>query len=276
MKCLWVSFLILTCGLTAMAQGSSLRTTVSPNPRREAPKDWNLTLAAASKTDLNKPESKRPYTHNLDISFGYDWLKDLSISMGTGLEMKADGNNVRNEEGNPAWNDLNVSLGWKTGLFSNSTLTLSASEDLPTGTESRAEEVKSVIGAEAALTSHFLNKRIFLASGASVSRIIQTFDYSPTTLESNPDTLTTAGLNLSYIVNGGWAVGVSGNAQSVHFINGENALRTSTSEFIAYRYRNWKFNLSYSFGNYDKNDSYKLLYLDETRRVIKLGVKVEI
>lgn len=276
MKQIWVSLLILAHGLTAMAQGSSLRTTVAPSAKREASKDWSLTLAAASRTDLNKPESKRPYTHTLDFNFDYELKKELSIGVGTGLEILADGNNVRNEQDNPSWNDLSLSIGWKLNPFSNSTLTLSASEDLPTGTESRAEEVKSVVGAGAQLASHFLNKRLFLTGETAVARIIQTFDISPTTLASNPDTVTKGGLSVSYVLGAGFAIGIAGDVRSIHFINGENALRNKASEFIAYRYRNWKFNLSYSFGNYDKNDSYKLLYLDETRRMVRLGVNVEI
>jgi len=278
MKQLLVSFLIATTSVTTIAQSTSLRTVVASSKatHAEAKKNWNLSAEFLSSTDLNKSETKRPYRHTFDTSFGYELRKDLSASVGTGFEMMADGNNVRNEEGNPAWDDLNMGIGWKTPLFSNSTITVFVSEDLPTGSESRAEQVKSVLSGGLGLSSHFFNKRLVLGNSLGVARVFQTFDFSPNTLESNPDTVTTGSLKLAYLITSNITIGAAASAKSVHFINGENVLRTSMAEFINYRYRNWKFNLSYVLGNYDKNDSYKFLYLDDTHRLVKLGVQVEI
>ncbi len=278
MKRLLAAFFILTNCCLAMAQGTSLRTVVaqSRTSRAETSKDWKLSAAFSSATDLNQSDNKRPYTNTLDLGFDYDLRKDISASVGTGLVWLADGSNVRNEEGNPAWNDLSLSLGWKTNLFSNSMATLSVSEDLPTGSESRAEQVKSVIGTEAELDNPFFNKRLVLVNLLNISRLVQTFDSSPNTLESNPDTVTTGRFKLSYRIASHISIGASASAKSVHFINDENVLRTNTSEFISYAYRNWNFKLSYTLGQYDKNDSYKFLYMDETHRFIKLGVQVEI
>jgi hypothetical protein len=278
MKRFLISFLIFTTSSLAMAQGTSLRTVVSQARagRAETVKDWKLSAAFASATDINESDAKRPYTNSLDIGFDYDLRRDISASVGTGLVWEADGNNIRHEEGNPASKDLTVALGWKTKLLSNSMATLAASEDLPTGSESRAEQVKSVLGAEAELDSLFFEKNLVWVNSLGVNRLIQTFDSSPNTLESNPDTVTSVGTRLVYKVTSHIAIGAAASAKSVHFINGENVLRTSTSEFISYGYRNWKFNLAYVLGQYDKNDSYKFLYLDDTHRFIKFGVQVEI
>ncbi|MGZ5278644.1 MAG: hypothetical protein ACXWC9_01800 [Pseudobdellovibrionaceae bacterium] len=278
MKQILVSFLILTTGAWTMAQSASLRTVVaSAKPARtEAKKDWNLSAAFSSGTDMNKPPEKRRVQHSFSTSFGYDLRKDLSTNIGTGFEMIAEGSNIRNEEGNPAWDDINVDLDWRTSIFSNSSFRASVSESLPTGSESRAEQVKSVLVGEVGLSTPFFRKRLNLTNSLNVARLFQTFDYSPNTLESNPDTVTSGALGLSYSITSYIMIGATASAKSVHYINGENVLRTSTSEFISYAYRNWKLKLSYTLGHYDKNDSYKFLYLDDARQLVKLGVQVEI
>ncbi len=259
-----------------ISPAQKMSTTLKKEDSAKSDRAWSLGLAYMTSSDLNKPESQKTYRHNLAPSFSMKLSDAFGLGVNTGVSWFSEGSNVRNQQDNPSWEDLTVAASWGAKVLPESRLNLSLAESLPTGNESRQEGTRSVVAASAALASSFFDKKVGWTNTVSYVRLFQTYDVSITSGESNPESVVTAGSSLSFRLVKGLAFGANASVSSVHFINGENAARSSTGAFIGYGYSNWRANLGYSIGNYDKNDGYKFLYFDDTKRIASLGVSVEI
>jgi hypothetical protein len=270
------SLMTLTISGGAWAQ-STLSTKVSSKPRTlEQIKAWSLDFQYGLKTDLATESDRRSYENAFGASYSYHFLKDWNASVGTGLVAEAEGNNIRREEDNPFWQDISIGVGWSHSVFSESRWLVNLTEALPTGYDSQMEGTRSIVTSETQLQSPFFKRRLTLINSLSASHLFQTYDTSSATGTSNPDWVTSYSLGLSYSLPAHFSLNFKGAAKTVHFLDGSNGLRTSLAESLGYKFRNYSFYLSYFIGNYDENESAHMFTYDEDRRVVSLGVSIEI
>lgn len=283
----WIfSFFMIILSMNAWAQVSSLNSGSSVakknnlSKKEEVKSDWSVNLMYFVSSNLAEESDKRPYKHFLysevEYNMGHLGSGDWGITASTALEGLSDGNNFNNKEANPKWHDLDLGLDYQQKIFSQSALILSMTVSLPTGYDSQIEEVKSTLNSEARLMTPFLNKKLSMMNRLAGSYIFNTYSESVTSKESNVNYLGEYGLGFSYSLVKGFTIGAGFNAKSFHAINGENELRTSTSQFIGFKQKSLSLKLSYLNGQYDQNDSVRIYYLDEVRRVIKFEVVYDI
>ncbi|MBC7741758.1 MAG: hypothetical protein H7061_06160 [Bdellovibrionaceae bacterium] len=273
--------LIILVSFSALAQPQVQKSKVQIIKLKPAVEsNWSTSVDYTATTNMADERSNKLYEHKTDFELGYNLGKwaagDTGVGLGSGLLVRADGNNLRKEESNLQWDDVSLKVNYVRKVFSDSKIYLEAAEDLPTGYESQTEGYKSTLELLGILTTPLFSDRLKLINVISGSAILNTYSESPNSLASNPDYAAIYKLKALLTVYGGLAVGTSASFKSVHFINGENKLRSSTSQFIQYSVGNWKLSLAYLMGNYDENDTYRFLYLDQDRRVFKLGVNFEI
>ncbi len=241
---------------------------------------WSLTTDYTASTNMADERFNKTSEHTLDAEIDYSFGRFLNgecgVSIATGLISYADGNNIRNDGNNPIWNDLSLGFSYGQRTWANSKIVFSINENLPTGYESQSEGYKSVVETNAALATPIFIKSLTLTNTMGMAYIVNSFSDSPNSLASNPNYVSSYKLGLSFRLPAGFSVGAVGILKSVHFMNDENQLRSSTSEYIQYKAKVWSISLAYLMGNYDENDTYRFLYLDENRRVFRLGVKLEI
>lgn len=260
-------------------QKSVIRVKKTARPAAEA-KDWSVGIDYGVSTNFANENSNRTYENSLEAAFSYSLGQvghgKAGLTIGSGFLAYADGNNIRKEETNPVWNDVSIALSYGQKLFGDSKFVVELTENLPTGYESQMEGYKSVVALATSLATPILNDKLTLINTVAFSAIMNSFAESEATLEANAENIALYSFGVSYAIGAGFSVGAKAVAKSVHFTNNENQLRTSTSEFVRYHGANWAASLSYLLGNYDENENYRFLYLDDTRRVFKLGVSFEI
>ena len=272
------SFILLLSSLT-WAQVNSLSSSKVNLLKPE--KKWNLGLDYKVSSNLLNEDSKRPYNHILEAEYSVELGKIASgewgASVGTGFEGISDGNNFKNEKDSKLHiNDTDLSLFYSQKTFLESTLKVGISESLPTGYESQLESYLSIVGMSAALSTPFLNNKLKISNVVSINGIINTYSESPITKESNPNVITSYNIKFGYQLYKNLVFGIGAGARNVRFLNGENSIRTSSSESISYNLSSMSISFSYLNGNYDDNDSLRFLFQDETRQVVKIGVSIEI
>lgn len=271
-------FLLLCGTLNVFAADSAVQSKSSanqPQKSKESPLSFGVDYLFI--IDQNQSRSVKSSKHSLDLSGSYGFTQSLSAGLGTAVKWNADGNNVKKTEDNPKWEDLEIQLGYKTKTNKDINLGVELIDALPTGYESRTEGVRNTIGVLGTTGRSFFNKAVNLSAAVGANAIMQTYDYSITTGESNPDSMYLAKIGLGLKIFSGFSLGASYQLWSFHFINGENNLaRNQTSLSAKYNFKNITALASYSFGNYDKSDGYKFLFVDDTRQIISLGVAFEI
>ncbi len=275
-----LTFLLTTSAFGQMTPQKSVTKVKQVAPITTKARNWSIGLGYGVSTNLANENSNRVYENSLDAELSYSLGKigngEAGLSIGSGLLAYADGNNIRKQESNPIWNDIAIGFSYGQKVFGSSKLVLAFTENLPTGYESQMEGYKSVIDSAASLAVPFFNGSLSVVNTIAFSAIINSYAESTSTLETNTDNVTVYSLGINYVIGAGFSIGAKGVVKSVHFMNNENQLRTSTSEFIRYKGSNWAASLSYLLGNYDENENYRFLYLDDTRRVFKFGVNFEI
>ncbi len=246
-------------------------------PDKEQKSPWGFGSTYTYSSDQMKTSEKRASKHKLDLGANYSFKNKLGIAIETNAQWIADGNNVRKTEDNVIMDDLEISLASSDELKSGLGYIWAISDALPTGYASRTEGTRNTLTALGGLSISFLKSKIKLGSVLSHSFIQQTYDYSVTSGESNPDSLTTATLGITYKPLAKLAFDIKYTAWSLHTINGENnLLRNQSALGAAYKFNEFAAFAKYSIGNYDKSDSLKMFYFDETRQTISLGVSFEI
>lgn len=245
------------------------------NTEQESP--WGFGSTYTYSSDQMKTSEKRASKHKLEIGANYAFENKLGVSIDTNAQWSADGNNVKKTEDNLRMDDLEISLAMSNKLKSGLGYIWSISDALPTGYESRTEGTKNTVTALGGLSFSFFKSKFKLGSALSYSYIQQTYDYSVTSGESNPDSLTTATLGFTYSPLEKLAFDLKYTNWSLHTINGENNLiRNQSALGATYKFKSLATFVKYSIGNYDKNDSLKMFYFDETRQTVSLGVAFEI
>lgn len=270
-------FLMFSCEpVFAAGKTTGARKAIVPTENKQESLN-SYGLSYLGRTDLADQKEKKAYKHELDIGYSRKLNERYSLSFSTGLEASSIDNNVTKKEGNPAVKDLDTEISYSNKeLIRQSIIGLAILHSLPTGYESRTEEYKSIIETKALIASKFFDHRMTVSNAVSFSYIFNTYKESPTTLSTNPDHMTKYGLEVAWALNKSWSIGLRGSAQSVHFIEADNELKTNTAQFITYSRDSFKVSLSNLIGTYDENDSPRLLYLDDTKQVIALGVSFEI
>lgn len=255
----------------------SVKSAVKAPPKKETEKSWGLSSSYSFSSDLNKAADRRPSKHRLDYGVEYKLSAQWAASVGSNFKWSADGNNIRKTEDNPRADDLEISIGTNGKILPQLAYMLGISDSLPTGYESRTEAVRNTVSISGGLSHSFFEKKIKTGFELGATSIQQTYDYSITSGDSNPDAIYSAKFSVGYSLIEPLKIGFDYGIWSIHLINGENNLsRNQTSLGMSYLYKNFKFFTKYSIGNYDKNDGYKLLYFDDTRQVVSLGVAFEI
>ncbi len=279
LKLLSLTFAWLAIGSSSFAQNPvpQSKTTVQKAAREKQESPFSFGASYLFASDQNQITSKKSSRHTLGVSAGYAFNKNWNTGVGTNVLWSAEGNNVQKKEDNPRTEDLELSLDYTPNMAPDWKSALAVTDALPTGYESRTEGVRNTIGAMGSLTRLFFNKKFSLFASGSANFIAQTYDYSITSGESNPDSLYTGRLGASYKLYDGLSVNVSYSLWTFHFINGENNLaRNQTSVGAKYKLVNFSVFTSYSVGNYDKSDGYKFLYVDDMRQMVSIGVSFEI
>jgi hypothetical protein len=249
--------------------------TAKPLPKKESP--FGGGVEYSFKSDQNQITSKKTSKHELGLSGEYSFSEAFKTSAETSVQWQAEGNNVQKKEDNPNWQDLEIGLSYTGQPFQNLKATVAVSDSLPTGYESRTEGVRNTIGLSGNLARTFFANKFVVTGGGSGSYIGQTYDYSITSGESNPDSFYTGTLAMSYQIIGGLKLGAKYVLWTFHMINGENNLARNQSILsISYSTKMFRSFIGYSVGNYDKSDGYKFLFVDDTRQILSVGVGFEI
>ena len=244
---------------------------------KEPKSDWAYAFLYKVSTNLASTGEKRRYTNGIGADVSYSITKKISASMGTALNWKAEGQNVRNEQDNPAWDDLSAGIGYGDKLTETMTWSVGASNSFPTGNDSRAEEIKGVLGASAGLSMTFFEKSLSWANTVSASKYFHTYELSIVSGESNVDTNFSYSTKIRYSFAGGFSTGVGASIWTTTQINGEKktGLSSAASWSGGYTYKLVNVNVGYSFGNYERADGgYQLMLFDDTKKIVNLGVGI--
>lgn len=277
----FLPWILATAAMASQAQVSSsksrLQTVVAKKPVIKKERPYGASIVYSYSSDQNQQVDRKTSTHSLGLGAQYKLNSKLSTSVGTGLRWKAIGNNIENKESNPAWEDLDIGLSYSNRFHNDTKYSLSVTDSLPTGYESRTEGVRNTFTGSGSLSHSFFSDKLSVSGSAGATHILQTYDYSVTTGESNPDSVYQMSFAMGYRILEGLSLSAKYALSSFHMINGEsNLARNQTSITASYSY--WKVNgfLSYSVGNYDKSDGYRLLYVDDMRQMVTVGVGFEI
>jgi hypothetical protein len=261
----------------APVQRTTLQKTIVAKPVAKKESAFGAGANYSMTTDQNQQTSQKTSRQQLALEANYKLTSNLSVELGTAVLWTADGTNVVKKEDNPSWDDLDIGLSYSNQILSNLKYSLGIVDSLPTGYESRTEEVRNTTTATGGLSSKFFDKKLTLSSNVSGAYIAQTYDYSITNGESNPDSLFRGNLSMSYKVLEGLSLTAAYSLWSFHMINGENNLaRNQTNLTASYSYKNLNGFIKYGVGNYDKSDGYKFLYVEDYRQMVTVGVGFEI
>jgi len=232
-------------------------------------------LSYLGKSNLAQDQEVKSSSHAVGFSASYPFAESIQLSMYSGLSSVAVGSNVTKKEGNPAWQDLDLGASISTEISSSTKLSAGLINSFPTGYESQREEIKSISSAQIHLSTDFFNSRLNIGNFLKTSYIFNTNEVSPNSLEINPEYTGLYSLGAVFKLHRNWSLGAKASAETVHFINSYDDLKTNTVQFVQFREKKWKATLSHLIGTYDENDHVRLLYQDFTKQVVSLGVEIE-
>jgi hypothetical protein len=228
-------------------------------------------------TDTLKDQEKRENRHRLELGVGYRLRSDLALGLENSLQWYSDGSNVPRQEDNPKLDDLEMSLAKSGDLPQVLKYKVYFANAFPTGYDSRTEGTRNTFTLGGGLSTQFLKESLSIGLGASISVLSQSFDYSPTSGESNPESVNTTILSTAWKPIKYFSMDISYTLWNVRTMNGENFLtRNQSSIGLKYSWAPVTASLRYSIGNYDKGDGFKLFYQDQMRQIVTLGVGFEI
>ncbi len=236
-------------------------------------------IADSIKTDLTNESSNRTTKNTLAFSYnkalGSRLNGDLSFNVETGLSSIAQGMNIERTKANPMWEDLSLNLSYDRKLFKRSHLSISVGEALPTGYVSQMEAYKSILDLNLSFATPIFINSLVLKNHIGGAWIVNTYESSPNSLQSNPLLTGDYSIALRYIFNRNWSFGVSENFKTVRFINGADEMVSASSESINYNFKSFSMALISWNGSYDYNDSPATLYFDAYREIVSLMVSYD-
>lgn len=233
-----------------------------------------LGFSYLTKTDLMQQSDKKSSVHEVDLSAEFKLSKISMLWMGTGLTAQAVGNNVAKKQDNPSWKDFSLGISQTVKLNSFHEFAIGVSNNFPTGNESRKEEYKSMLSGDLSLKTTLFEDKVFIRNRFRYSYIFNTYESSPTTLQSNPEQLMHYSLGSGVALTKNWSIGIAASVESVQFLNNENQNRNNSSQFIRYSQKNWNLSVSNLIGSYDENDTPLYLYRDDTKQIISMEVEI--
>jgi hypothetical protein len=227
------------------------------------------------KTDLAQEESRKDFSHQLYLNSKYS-TQVADLSMGTGLIIEAVGNNITKENDNPSFDDLYLGISKGYQPHSRLNYIFEYEHALPTGKQSRIEEIKSISTGRVMILHQPARLKLSFLHLLEASYVYNTYEVSPLSFQFNSDYNSRYEFRVSYSVTNSWKLGAKASIANVHFINGDNEIKNSTSQFIKFQQKKWSTTLTHLMGTYDENDHVRFLYQDNTKQRISLGVEVEI
>ena len=270
---LWI--LVSLVGYTSHGAPVQSKTKITvPLPAES--KDWGLLLTYRVRTDLQKSGERRDFTHMFASEFYYDLNSQWTVSTNTAVRWIAEGQNIPKEQDNPSWDDLTTSIGYSMKLSPDLKWETSVSNDFPTGNDSRNESIKNTATVSTGLTAMYFDKALVLSSNLEASKIFQSYDISTVGGESNIDNETAIMATIAYAIFEQTKISFMHSFKSIRQINGELQSKNTSTVSVSYKYKQAKIKLDHILGNYEKSDGYQLLFVDDTKRVVRLGVSFDI
>lgn len=237
---------------------------------------WSGSASYIVSTDLAKSGERRAYRHIFNTSLSYEISKQLSLSTGTALNWISEGQNVSNQQDNPSWDDLDLTLSYLDTYNSMISYSAAVSNGFPTGNDSRNEGIRDTVSLTSGLSLSFLDKLITWSNSLQGTKFFQTYDYSVLEAESNVDTTTGFSTAIRIAAARGLTLSLTQTWGSVKLINNEMKAKSSARIGMTYGFGRFGFSFGHALGSYDRSDGYKFLFIDETKRSYNIGVSIEI
>lgn len=271
---------ILAMGFSTAAFSAVTVKAVVPKVSNEFWERSHFDLSYSLRTDLNEIKDKSSqyaqYTHNISAGYSYELIpKKLTGGIILGLSYYSVGNNIVKNEDNPQFDDITLAATYNFDLLHKADSILAITNSLPTSQSSQIEGYKSILGLSYNLSLPIFSLPLSFNQNLTVGGIFNTYSESPTTLSSNPlaSEAYTASVRFKWK---SFFAGLGGKVKNTNYINGENKINVSSSEFMGLNIKSFSLLLSLVNGTTDEYVKPQFWYFNEYQRLIKFEVQYAI
>ncbi|HRK08374.1 MAG TPA: hypothetical protein PLZ57_11445 [Pseudobdellovibrionaceae bacterium] len=158
---------------------------------------------------------------------------------------------------------------WATASHS---LDAALGTNIPTSVDSQYEGVKAVPYASLGVASSFRGGRVQLLNSVTGDYVVNTYTYSPSSRQINPDASVGYTLGGSILIASGFRFGASATARLTHHLDDSVSNGFSNQQTLSWSNKTWTVSLRHSNGSRPEDRESNLWFFDQVRRMVALSV----
>lgn len=230
------------------------------------------------RTDLADEVKPRLYTHTVGLSYGFRYIPGgLTLAAVLTAQYQSAGERrseviIDSNDAELFVNDVALSINKGYELSKEAKLSLTLTNEFPTSAEARREQYRSVTTLDGGISYALLPRRLSLGLSGGAYYIWNSYEYSPTTLESNKRNGSYGNISGKLTIWEGLYFSASAGSLISTYTDGTSDLSYRNSVTLGYAWSAVTLSVSMSNGSYlDRGDA-SLWFVDEYRRILSLGL----
>ncbi len=170
--------------------------------------------------------------------------------------------------------DIAASRSFDLGDWATASHSLDAAlgTNIPTSVDSQYEGVKAVPYASLGVASSFRGGRVQLLNSVTGDYVVNTYTFSPSSRQINPDASVGYTLGGSVLIASGFRFGVSATARLTHHLDESVSNGFSNQQTLSWSNKTWTVALRHSNGSRPEDRESNLWFFDQVRRMVALSV----